>query len=162
VGWKSRICQEGSQTLEETADLDALMIAGHSMRGARHRRLTIGLAGKLIVGAAIVMAATGTTIALAHTASARPADSVFVTPGASTAQTGSQDVIGGLSPSVVVSPEADQAGAVQSQGPDSSRSDPVQAEEPYASQTDHLNDGLSDDPGQPRQPAASQDPNSNG
>jgi hypothetical protein len=148
--------------VDEAADLDALMIAGHSRRGVRHQRLTIGLAGKLIVGAAVIVAATGTTIALAHTASARPADSVFVTPGASAAPTGSQDVIGGLSPSVVGSPEADQAGAVQSQDADPSHSDPVQAEESHAGQTDHLNDGLSDDPGQPQQPAVSQDPNSNG
>jgi hypothetical protein len=63
---------------------------------------------------------------------------------------------------MVVSPEADQAGAVQSQDPDPSHNDPVQAEEPHTGQTDRLNDGLSDDPGQPRQPAVSQDPNSNG
>jgi hypothetical protein len=120
------------------------------------------VAGVLAVGAAIALATTGVTIALAHTASARPADSVFVTPGASTVATTSPDVTAGPSPSVLVAPEADPASPVQSQEPDSGHSDPGRTGEPSAAPSDHLNDGLSEDPGQPRQPAASQDPNSNG
>jgi hypothetical protein len=153
---------EGSQTVEDTANLDGLMVSGKSKRAATHTRPAIGLVGKLMVGAALAIAAMGTTVALAHAASARPADSVFVTPGASTGPTASHEVTGGPSASVVAPPEADHPGAVPSQVPDGDHSAPSQTDEPYAGQRDYLNDGLSDDPGQPRQPAVPQDPSSNG
>jgi hypothetical protein len=87
---------------------------------------------------------------------------MFVTPGASTIPTPSSDATGAPSAGVVMPPVTDQAGAVQSQGPDASQGGPGHTEEPSAGPSGYLNDGLSEDPGQPSQQVASQDPHSNG
>jgi hypothetical protein len=154
-----RICRRVFRTVEDAADLDAWMVAGHATRGARHRGRGVTSAVTLMVVAAIAAAVTATTMVLAHTASARPASGLFVTP----TTTASQYATDGPSTGVVMPPGTDdQAGAVRSQEPDPSHHDQDRAEEPNAGGSDLLNDGLSEDPGQPRQPAGSANPTSNG
>jgi outer membrane biosynthesis protein TonB len=119
--------------------------------------------GKLLLGAGIALAATVTTVAVAHSAPARSAARFVVPPGETAAPTGSpQSTVG-------EAPQPDPARSeppVPVRAPEPAPTDRpavVQTPKPNADPGVHLDDGLSEsDPGQPKQPSYSQDPNSNG
>jgi hypothetical protein len=175
-------------TVEDAADLGAEELGSidnrppRPPRGVGVRRLDIrlsrfglglGLAGKLMAGVGVALAAGGASIALAHAAPARSADAIFVPGREMMAPTASQPASPDPSTSVVMSPgsgqvdppgsgQVDPPGRGQSQESTPARPGPDQTPEPNAGGGHQLNDGLSDDPGQPQHPDASQDPNSNG
>jgi hypothetical protein len=156
--------------VEDATDLESLLVAGHAAGGGEGRGAGSALAGLRVVGrllagfligTATAVSAIGGTMALGHSAWTRSVDTVFVTPDVpvaahpDVAQPGAAQLE--AAPGEVVPSEA-----APSHEPDPSTTDEGHAQPAPAGPVEHLNDGLSDDPGQPVQPAAPQDPHSNG
>ncbi|GAA1815023.1 hypothetical protein GCM10009835_38470 [Planosporangium flavigriseum] len=147
--------------MEDAVGLDALMVVGHATSGAGRRRpdtrrSKFGLAGRLLVGAVIGVAAVGGTVALAHAASTRQAESIFVTPAAPPVPPQPQAPTGASSPDGILPPVTDQAGTAPSSDPYASPSDRGLTEaSPTVDPGVHQDDGL-------YEPPVPQDPHSNG